>query len=202
LYTLNKIKALTKAMSALLADSIEPETFLFSFPKKHNAYKICRLRTSQKDPILIQFPKMSALSLSKCSELEFVGESGYTQKVTEFLKRLDTFVVEHIHSKAEEWFEKQIPLEKLSEMYIPHKSIIKCTNKTDLESVTKEALVEGILQLKYLVFTKETCYFQWEMVTAKVHKKAVKLPKTFLFIEDPDDVSDDEISDDETFTFF
>jgi len=186
LYTLNKIKALTKAMSALLADSIEPETFLFSFPKKHNAYKICRLRTSQKDPILIQFPKMSALSLSKCSELEFVGESGYTQKVTEFLKRLDTFVVEHIQS----------------EMYIPHKSIIKCTNKTDLESVTKEALVEGILQLKYLVFTKETCYFQWEMVTAKVHKKAVKLPKTFLFIEDPDDVSDDEISDDETFTFF
>lgn len=189
-------------MSALLADSIEPETFLFSFPKKHNAYKICRLRTSQKDPILIQFPKMSVLSLSKSSELEFVGESGYTLKVIEFLKKLDSFIVQHIYSKSEEWFEKQIPIEKLSEMYVPHSKSIKCINKTETESVTKEALLEGILQLKYLVFTKETCYFQWELVTAKVHKKAPKVIKKFLFIEDPDDISDDEISDDETFTFF
>jgi len=187
-------------MSAQLADLVEPSSILFSIPKKHNAYKISRLRTSQKDPILIQFPKMSVVTFSKCMELEFLSESGYTTKVLEFLKRLDLFIVEYIHSKSEEWFEKQIPLEKLSEMYIPHKNIFKCTNKTDLESVSDDSFIEGIVQLKYLVFTKETCYFQWDLVTAKIRKKSKK--PVFLFIEDPDEISDDEISDDETFTFF
>jgi hypothetical protein len=191
-------------MSAHLVDSIKPETFIFSNPKQHNNYKICKLKTADKEPVLIQFPKMSVLTFSKFAELGFVGETGYTRKVIDFLKQLDCFIVEYLHSKSEEWFGKQIPMEKLSEMYVPFKSPFKFTNKCELseDSISEESLIEGIAQLKYLVFTKETCYFQWELVTAKVHKKAQKVIKKSLFIEDPDDISDDEISDDETFTFF
>ena len=49
--------------------------------------------------------------------------------------------------------------------------------------------------MKYVVFSIDTCFVNWEICTAKIYKKLLRVPK-YGFIEDPDDrtleKSDDE----------
>ena len=57
--------------------------------------------------------------------------------------------------------------------------------------------------MKYIVFTKDSCFVNWEICTAKLHKKIERVPK-FGFIEDPTDTnnSENESEEENITTFF
>ena len=192
---------------------------------------ICKIKNKSKDPVLVQFPKMKLVSdyiltgenPSKFVELEFMNETGYNKKLYNFLSKLDEHVVNVVSSKSEDWFGKNIPIENISQMYNKFIKAAKtsennCTihfvfdkAKSELinkknENVDTSELVKGIsleciAELKFLVFTKDTCFVNWEIKSAKIHKKIIRVPK-FGFVEDPHENSDDESSDEENITFF
>ena len=51
--------------------------------------------------------------------------------------------------------------------------------------------------MKYIVFSKDSSFVQWEILTGKMEKKVLKVPKNG-FVEDPEDrdIPEDD-SDDE-----
>jgi hypothetical protein len=209
----------------------DASAFIFSKPKKYKNAEamLCKIKNTNNEPILVQFPKMTLVSdfigepVSKFVELEFMNEKGYNKKVYNFLSKLDEFIISHVSSKSEEWFGKNIPNENISQMYnkfikAPKTSENLCTvnfvfDKTKSQVIDKKneelnvsELVKGvtlecIAQLKYLVFTKDTCFINWEIRTSKLHKKLIRVPK-FGFVEDPEEHSDEESSDEENVTFF
>ena len=82
------------------------------------------------------------------------------------------------------------------------KSVVldKRNEQLELSDIKVGDSVECISQLKYLIFSKDTCFVNWEICTTKVYKKVSKVPK-FGFIEDPNDHSTKE-NDLEDITFF
>lgn len=213
------------SLNFLLED--KPDTFIFSKPRKNKNTEVmvCKIKNKNNDQVILQFPKMTLVSdyhqRDKSIELEFLNEVGYNKKIYNFLSTLDEYLLEHISLHSEKWFGKTIPIENVKNMYInfikvPKTSENKCTlnfiynkvelidkknEETDISELVKGVTVECISQLKYLVFTKDTCFLNWEIKTAKIHKKILRVPK-FGFIEDSTDHSDDELSDEEIITFF
>jgi len=187
--------------------TFDNDSFIVSKPKKHKELMLCKIKNISKDPVFVQFPKMRLNEFSKFVDLEFVNENGYNKKIKTFLSKLDDFVVQTITNCSEDWFGKAIPKEFVSEMYLKKLRFVfdkgeiidKHNEKLEISELVKGSILECISQLKYIVFTKDTCFLHWEICTAKLHKKTVRVPH-FGFIEDPDDQSDDEIP--ETFTFF
>jgi len=188
------------------------ESFKISKPKKHkNAdIMVCKVKTSGGEPVILQFPKMKMVSSSKFVELEFTSKSGYSKKVSDALSKFDEFIIGIISKNSEEWFGKLIPQEKISVMYnkfIKENFTVNFTKSSTTEFIdnqenviselTEGTILETIAQLKCLVFTKDTCFVNWEIQTGKVHKKVLRVPK-FGFIED----GSDSESDDEILSFF
>ena len=62
--------------------------------------------------------------------------------------------------------------------------------------------MENVSQLKYIYFSKDTCFTVWEIISAKLYKQMEKV-QAFGFIDDPSDITTEE-SDDEidTHSFF
>ena len=200
-----------------LAEFYDIETFQFSKPKKYKKtdFMVSKIKNKNKDPVLIQFPKMKIKELedSKLS-MEFVNETGYTKKVVSFLSKLDTFIVNYIVTQSEAWFDKSIPLENVKNMYKKDDFVRFVYDKSKTQVLDKKnepqsidelqigVTVECIAHLKYIVFTKDTCFFHWEICTAKLYKQLLRVPK-FGFVEDTLDNSDNELSDEENIvTFF
>jgi hypothetical protein len=157
---------------------------------------------------------MLSSDYGKTIELEFMNNNGYNNKVKEFLSKFDEFITNHMSNKSDEWFGKNIPVENILQMYkktvcdnkirfIISKGEIINRNNENLETteIVKGVILECICQLKYIVFTKDSCFLHWEICTAKLHKKVSRVKK-FGFIDDPNDQSDDELSDEESITFF
>ena len=201
-----------------LADTFVPESFIFSKPKKYKNAEIMgsKIKNRNNEPILVQFPRMNVLNFSKTLELEFVNETGYNKKVQTFLSQLDSFTMDHIFTQSEKWFGKNIPLENVKQMYNPcikenklkfvfdisrSQLIDKRENSISTAELIEGVVIESICLLKYLIFTKDSCFLHWEIDTAKLHKKVQRVPR-FGFIEDLDDQSDNELSDEENITFF
>jgi len=188
------------------------ETFKFSKPRKYKngELMLSKIKSKNNGPIIVQFPKMELISdvSSKVVNLQFINESVYTKKVNGFLTDLDTFLVGFISKKSEDWFGKQIPVESVEKMYT---KIIKlnCEKKSvsfvnskfsEEKELVKGDLIECISQLKYIVFTKESCFIHCEICTLKRHNKKVDI---FNFIEDPmDNLDSDSEFDEEIVTFF
>jgi hypothetical protein len=191
------------------------ESLKISKPKKHKNAEvmICKIRCNG-EPVILQFPKMKMVSSSKFIELEFTSKSGYSKKVFDALINFDKFIVNLISIKSEEWFGKVIPEDKINVMYNKFvnenngNTVINLTKSSTAEFIDNQEnviseLVEGmtlesIAQLKHLIFTKDSCFVNWEIQTGKVHKKVLRVPK-FGFINE-DSSSDDE--SDEILTFF
>ena len=202
-----------------LAEFYDIESFNFSKPKKYKKtdFMVSKIKNKNKDPVLIQFPKMKIKTLDETKmvfDMEFVNETGYTKKVVSFLSKLDTFIVDYIVTHSEAWFDKSIPLENVKGMYkkddfvrfVYDKAKSQVVDKkNEIQSVSElqtDVTVECIAQLKYIVFTKDTCFFHWEICTAKLYKQLLRVPK-FGFVEDTLDNSDNELSDEENIvTFF
>jgi hypothetical protein len=201
-----------------LVEDFQAGSFTFSKPKRHKNGELmtCKIRNIDKEPVYIQFPKMNACTdFSNCMELEFSSTTGYSKKVATFLENLDLFVVNLISERSQAWFDKTITTEHINSMY--KKSINENRLKVAFDKTTslvvnkqnevilpdeilKGTTVELIGLLKYIVFTKDTCFLQWEVCKAKLYKKTQKV-EHFSFIEDPDDESDDEDFND-SITFF
>jgi hypothetical protein len=200
-----------------LIETFEPGSFLISKPKQHKTGSVmtCKVRDKSKEQVFIQFPKMNTVSdYTNCMEVEFSSESGYSKKVIAFMERLDAFVMDLIFEKSMDWFGKTIPKENIELMYkrsivdkrvkiVFEKSRSELVDKQNqsitLDQIVKENVLEAICMLKYIVFTKDTCFLHWEVAKAKLYKK-IKQTEHFAFIEDPDDESDDDFE--ETITFF
>ena len=217
-------------MNTFLIESCNPELFTFTKPKKHGEYLICKVKYPENDTITLQFPKMTISSepTTKAIELEFKNDTGYNKKVYNFLSKIDDHVIEQITTKSEEWFDKKIPLDAVSQMYkkfikSPKTSENNCTlnfnfmlkkkelltlfvnsknEPIDFTDLKKGSTVECIAQMKYIVFSKDSSFVTWDITCAKLHKRINRVPK-FGFVEDPEDQqidSDDE--DIEIHTFF
>jgi len=202
-----------------LADTFDLDSFRISKPKKYRTdLMVAKVKNKNKEPIIVQFPKMTISDYTKFVELGFLSKTGYSKKVHDFLSNLDEKLINYIASHSEDWFGKQIPLTSVTQMY---NKFIKVNENGDFinfvfdkkselinkkneilhdSELVKGETLECISQLKYIVFTKENCFMTWEICTAKLHKKYNFVPK-FGFIEDQLDESDDEL-DDEKFTFF
>jgi hypothetical protein len=200
-----------------LADTFEPESFIFQKPKKYKNAELMasRIKNMHSEQLIVQFPKMNVINYDKMLELEFTSETGYNKKVKKFLSGLDQFIVDHISTQSEKWFGKTIPIENVKNMYKPcvnenkvkfifnenTELINKREERVDTSEMVKGVIVESICLLKYLIFTKDSCFLHWEICTAKVHKKIQRVP-LFGFIEDSDDQSDNEELTDENITFW
>lgn len=209
-------------VESLLADESLLESITFTVPKKYSNYLVSKVKYNT-DEMFIQFPKMKLIDVTKKGvELEFISESGYNSKVYNFLSSLDTHVIETLVKNSEEWFGKVIPIENIKQMYnnfikAPKTSENKCTINFDfklrkselkthivnkknepieLDDLKINDTLECISQLKYIVFSKDTCFISWELITAKVTTKKVKV-QPFGFIKDPDDQPVEEIDSDE-----
>ena len=109
----------------------------------------------------------------------------------------------YLRDIIEEWFGKNIPIESIKNMYkfTPENNVkfvldkCKLVDKTETEievsELIKGNLLECISHLKYIVFTKESCFITWEICTARFHKKIKKAPK-FAFIEEENSDSEPE----------
>ena len=210
----------------LLVDNYSTELITFTNPKKYNNYLISKIKYNG-DEIFIQFPKMKLTNLTKKSiELEFLSDSGYNAKVYNFLSNLDTHIIETLTKKSEDLFGKVIPGENIKQMYnnfikAPKTNENKCTlnfdfklrnselktniiNKKneslDLSDIKINDTLECISQLKYIVFSKDTCFISWELITVKVCTKKIKV-QPFGFIKE---IEFEEIDSDEEnlVTFF
>ena len=200
-----------------LADAFEPESFIFQKPKKYKNQEIMagKIKNRNNENVIVQFPKMKVAERDKLVELEFVNQSGYNKKVNAFLSKLDDFVVEYISRESEKWFGKTIPVENVKQMYTPcvkenkikvvfdktnsHLTDAKSETPLDSSEIVENVTLESICLLKYLIFTKDTCFLQWEICTSRVHKKYQRVP-LFGFIEDNDDNMDSD--EEETITFW
>ena len=220
-------------MDNFLVNNCDLENISFSKPKKHGDYlvcKVCKVGNGDNDNnnFLIQFPKMKINSInSKNIELEFLDNTTkYNKEVYNFLASLDNFIMDLIVNNSEEWFNKIIPVENINQMYnkfikAPNSTTSECTlnfalhkelkltdkkNNSDMElsDYKENSQVECISQLKYLIFSKDTCFTVWEVRNMKlINKRVHRVPK-FAFIEDfeepvPED-PDDFVA--ENYSFF
>jgi hypothetical protein len=183
-----------------------------------------------KMKVVDDFIQSEGTELPKNVSLEFLNnKSKYNKEVYDFLSKLDDYIINFIHKNSLEWFGKEIPLDSLSKMYnkfikAPKDSDSQCTmnfslkkdkgklecvlmdnkkNELDLIDFKKDSSVECITQLKYIIFSKDTCFTIWELCNIKLYKKVKRVPK-FGFIDDSSDVNNQEsISDiEEDYSFF
>ena len=194
----------------------------FSKPKKHGEHLVSKVKYSSEsseypESLVLQLPKMKIVTVgSKNIELEFLGnKSKYNKEVYDFLSELDDFVINFVGSKSKEWFDKQIPMESIKQMYnkfikAPKTSDDNCTITITLPKVPlipefKEGdIIECISQMKYVVFSKDTCFTVWELCNVKKRTIRIKVPP-FGFIENPEDDNSPESEDDnlpEDYSFF
>jgi hypothetical protein len=177
-------------------------------------------------PVTVQFPKMKIVNTPslKNIELEFKGSAGYTKIVYNFLSDIDSYISKYIASKSLEWFEKEIPEDSINKMYnrfikSPKNHENGCTvnlgfkskkgellselvdrkgNSITFDEITSPNMLECIAEMKYIIFSKDTCFVQWEICSCKLYKKILKVPR-YAFVDDPDDIEIPKecISDDE-----
>jgi hypothetical protein len=204
-----------------LIESYNLESLVFTKPKKTGDFLVCKIKYPEFEGFKLQFPKMKIVSETpslKNVELEFTSDAGYNKKIYNYLSKLDELTLAHIVKNSEEWFGKTIPHENIHQMYnkfikAPKTSENRCTlnfsfskskiildkknEPVDFEDLKQGSNIEIIAQLKYLIFSKDTAFVNWEINTVKLYKnKILRVPK-FGFIEDPDDCtvqeSDEEI---------
>jgi len=205
-------------MENYLVENYNLNNIQFTKPTKQGEYLVSKIKyNSEKSTRLtLQFPKMKIKDIvgSKNIELEFLDNNSYTKKIKKFLSELDTFIIDTVSSNSQEWFDKKLTSDKIQGMYNKcnvdtvkfsvNKSseIVYKNEKLDITELKKESLLESISKMKYLIFSKDTCFVSWEMCTSKYYKKTNKIPK-FGFIEDPDDQAImDSDSEDESLSFF
>jgi hypothetical protein len=190
-------------------------------PKKYEGYYLSKVSNCE-----IHFPKMEILSANdKIIELEFLNSHS---EIYDFLSKLDNYIMNCISEKSEKWFDKHIPLNGVKSMFnkfikAPKTSTSGCSisiglkmqrgklksilvdnrdNEIDISDFKENMKMENVSQLKYIYFSKDTCFTVWEIISAKLYKQIEKV-QAFGFIDDPSDITTEE-SDDEidTHSFF
>ena len=195
--------------------SYDINAIVFTKPRKHGEYMVCKIKHNGLD-VKVQFPKMKITNiLEKNISLEFTNDAKYNKTVYNFLSDVDKSTTEYISEHSKEWFGKKIPIASVKSMFqstikAPVSSENKCTvqftlnpkttlffdkknEEIEVTELRNDQILECISQMKYIVFSKDTCFINWELCTGKFHKKIKSVPK-YGFIEDPDDhqESDDE----------
>jgi hypothetical protein len=202
-------------MENYLVDNYSLDSIEFSKPKKHSEYYYSRIKYSLNNQLInlnIQLPVMSITTINdKGISLEFMRiHSEYSKKCYNFLSNLENIILDSIIKNTAEWFGKEIPMESIRKMYHPflkapknadsNVSIDININKSkfydsknreiSLSDIKENNNSECICHLKYLVFSKDTAFLVWELLSCKVYKKINRV-KQYGFIEDPEDYSFD-----------
>jgi hypothetical protein len=203
-------------------ENLNFDSLVFSKPQKHSEYLVCKVKYTENEPVIVQFPKMKIVNkTSKNVELEFSNGS-YSKKVYNLLSEIDNYIVKHVTSVSEEWFGKKIPESSVQQMYnrfikSPKTSENNCTvdmsfkyrkkelvteiidrkqNQVTFDELNVDDTLECISEMKYIIFSKDTCFVQWEITTAKLHRKIQKVER-YGFIDIPEENvaenSDDEL---------
>ena len=205
-----------------LVNNYSIDKIQFSKPKKHGEHLVCKIKypSHETESLIVQFPKMKTISVgSKNIELEFLeNKSKYNKEVYNFLSELDDFIIQFVREKSEEWFGKQIPVDSIKQMYnrfvkAPKTSDGNCTTNflipklllPDEHGFKENDVMECISQMKYIIFSKETCFAVWELCNIKKIKTKIDRVPQFGFIENPEDDNSQESEDDnlpEDISFF
>ena len=205
-----------------LVSNYNVEDIILKNPKKYSDYLICKVKYPESGDLVIQFPKMRIVETKhpKTMELEFLnGNSKYTRETYDFVSKVESFLMETIFKKSMDFFGKSIPESAIKKMYnnfikAPKTSHSNCTASFSLSKNTQYInkkgseiniseftpdickKVECLAQLKYVMFSKDTCFTIWEAKTLKLHKQVQRVPR-YGFVEDPEDVVPEVESDDE-----
>jgi hypothetical protein len=192
-------------------------------PKKYDEYYISKIKYSlpeSKDLVNfnLQLPLMVIKDITtKEISLEFTKNNNYSNGCYDFLCKIEDYILKSIQGKCKDWFNKEIPVDVIKNMYnnflkAPQTNtsnvfinVMVSKNSKFYNSRNKELGIEDlksgintecICQLKYLMFSKDTSYVVWELITSKSYKKVNKV-KQYGFIEDPEDYFDIDQQEDE-----
>jgi|DEB0MinimDraft_6_1074348.scaffolds.fasta_scaffold28215_2 hypothetical protein len=211
-------------MDPLLITNYDVDGLKISTPVKNGKYYISKVKHGKKPiiaqfPRMNIIKNFS--SENDSAELEWGSiHEGYTKDVFDWCQKLNNFTIDKISSSSHDWFGKFLPLDVVEDMYknfirIPKNSssgywmrvcpYLKDDNLETLfynlkgNEISKNVFKKGniaipILKLKYLLFTKDTCQFLWELRAAKVFRFK-KPPRGYLF--NNDDINDDGEEEDE-----
>jgi hypothetical protein len=194
-------------MESYLVDCYDLTQLTFSKPKKYGEYLASRIKYKGSDDVLVQFPKMTITNINpKGVELEF-GTNKYSKKVFSWLSAFDDLIPQVVETNATEWFGKELTKSQITQMYnksvkapktlesqccvgfsIPSGAVfVNSKNETiDVDELKQSKQLECISQLKFVVFSKDTCFLALELVTAKLDTRLKRVPQC-AFIEDPND---------------
>ena len=179
-------------MENYLIDNYSLDSLHFSKPKKHSEYYYSKIKYSLDKDLVnfnIQLPIMGITNINdKNVSLEFINNniSEYSKKCYNFLTNLEGIIIDNIYLNVTEWFGKEIPKESVKKMY---NSFLKAPKNSESNvGMTININKSKICHLKYLVFSKDTVFLVWELLSCKVYKKINKV-KQYGFIEDPEDYS-------------
>lgn len=156
----------------------------------------------------LQTPKLSISKVSK--KITVILD----EKMENALNQFDNKVISLISQNSEEFFEDKMEIEDAEEIYKSSIKVGKNDTKMSLlinkkisifnkykEELTLDKLESGdtiicLLKCKKIVFYKSHCEPLWEVVQIKL-KEAELNTKSYLFIEDPHDIHNDNDSDTE-----
>ena len=206
-------------MENYLVDNYSLESLHLSKPKRHSEYYYSRVKYSLNKELInvnIQLPMMKMTNINnKGITVEFMStHSEYSKKCYNFLSNLESIIIDNIIKNTTEWFGKEIPMESIKKMYHPflkapknaesNVSIDININKSKfydsknreilLDDITNNLNSECICYLKYLVFSKDTAFLVWDLLSCKVYKKTNRV-KQYGFIEDPEDFTQEDTED-------
>jgi hypothetical protein len=187
----------------------------FKKPKKVNEYMVSKMNYLSKQ-IIVQLPKMKINEI-KDNKIHFkcIPDHKNSKKVIEIFKKTDSIVTETIANNSEEWFGKIITLENVKKMYsafikenthyslnIRNNSVFVDfkNNVINLEDIDTRDYLECIINIKFLVFSRNICYLKIELIKAKKCRIRISRVRKYGFIEDTNDhvlsgVSDSDNSD-------
>ena len=156
----------------------------------------------------VQLPKFKIhepLQSNGYSSFEiFNGNGRYMLLLKKMLQDIDTKVIDEITNNCEKWFNKQLSLEMVTNMYqqvqfdnnfkvFVDDPIVENHKKEliELGDISPGDNIECIIKIKYLVFTQDSCYLTWELVKVKKCQVKIKRVKKYGFI-DQDSCSDSD----------
>jgi len=190
-----------------LVDSLDITKTKILKPKNENGVFLSRVVYSEGTEedyrrYYLQFPKMKISVIGEEQlEVMFINKSNkYGKKVYSFLKELEEYIINEVHSHCKEWFGKDIPEKSIREMYnSPIEDSIKFFLKSkklqvvnkkgesiQFEQLSVESECDFVAHIKHILFKKDTFTIEWEIDTIKSYKKIEKT-KVYSFIEEEEE---------------
>lgn len=161
-----------KMDKVLLPQEIEIENIEFGKPEKNDGFHYSKI----KEPVLFQTPPIELSGFSENNSIELAVKDEKQEKCYRVFKDIEKHTVGVISNNSKEWFNKNIPKEKIQEMMEKCASgnVLKIRrdkqvkvfddekNESDLESLDQP--IVNVIKFGGIVFGKNKCFLDIKIV--------------------------------------